>query len=95
MRRDVRANHQKIGTQFFHQIELAFGTFKRAGALGFGHAFKIAERLEGDQFQTKVTDGLADIFGGAIKGQKVIFKNLDTVKTSSGNGIKFFLKIAR
>ncbi len=94
MWRDVRANHQKIGTQFFHQIELAFGTFKGPGPLGFGHAFKITEGLEGYQLQTKVTDGLANIFGGAIKGQKIIFKNLDTVKTSSGNGIKFFLKIA-
>src|SRR5258708_23232224 len=43
---NIAAHEQQIGSQFLHQVQLAFGPRKIAGALRLGHALEIAKPLE-------------------------------------------------
>jgi predicted dehydrogenase len=57
--------------------------------------FKVAERLEQSDLQPVVAHHLADIARRAVKGDEVLFENLDSRKARRRNRIQFFGQRAR
>ena len=66
-RRNIAADQQQVGLQFGHQVELALGPCKVAGALRFGHALEIAKRLKRANGKAKIAAELSDIAGTAVE----------------------------
>ena len=60
-RRNIAADQQQIGPQFLHQVELAFGACKIAGALRLGHALEIAKRLERADLKAEIAAEPSDV----------------------------------
>ena len=52
--RDVAADHQEIGAELLHDVELAFGALDGAFAPARRHALEVAERLQGDDVQPEL-----------------------------------------
>src|SRR3984893_13479545 len=66
-RGNIAAYQQQVGLQFLHHIEFAFGSRKVAGALRFGHALEIAERLECANLEAEIAAEPADVARAAAE----------------------------
>ena len=65
-----------------------------ARALSAGHAFEIAERLEGDDVEAEIGAHLADVGGRAVEGQEIVLENLDAVEPGGGDGLELLAQAA-
>jgi hypothetical protein len=84
--RDVGADHQQVAAEFGHHVELALGPREDALALGLGHAFEIAEGLEGGDAQPEFGDHPAHVARRAVEREKVVLEDLDRAEARRGDG---------
>ena len=90
-----RTDQHQVGAQLVHQLELAFGAGEGAAAMRFGQAFEVAEGLEQRDLQPVIADHAAHFGRGEIRGQEILFEDLDPVETGGGDGGQLGRQAAR
>ena len=92
--RHVAADHQEIGAELLHDVELALGAIHRALATSGRHALEVAERLKGDDVEPQLRAGAAHVCRRAVEGYKVVLEDLDRVELGVGDGFELFAERA-
>ena len=83
---DVRADAEKAGAEFGHQVEFAAGALDVAGALRLGHRLEIAQRLQRDDGEAEIVGHLAHVARLAAEEGEIVLENFDGAETGTGGG---------
>src|SRR5258705_1673926 len=93
-RRNIAADQHQVGLQFLHQVELALGARKVAGALRLRHALEVTEWLEGADRQPEIPAHLSDVARAAAERQQIVLENLDGIEAGRGDRAQLFVERA-
>ena len=88
VKRDVAADHQQVGAELLHDVELALGAGEGALALAGRHALEVAERLQGDDVEAELAAGVAHVGRRAVEGHEIVLEDLHGVELRRGDRLE-------